>query len=313
MRDLALREPNYEPKTIDRKGGRKMKRLIRQSENKTGFTIVELLTVMSIIVILIGLLVPSLNAARRYASDVKQRAQFHSINAALELFKNEFEAYPDSNALDPSGLQYCGAMKLAEATVGQDLKGFNPNSTFKRADFGTAAASCPTPAPLYPPVDCPDHPTYADNIKSRKMYLPSENANAFQLASIYDSSTIGTTFDPNTFVLCDVYSRVTNKSTGRKIGMPILYYRANVGRTTHGYSLADNIYESGDNQKLVDLGMPWNPGSVHPMTTTPQKFYDETTNRNVPSGPWPYRADSYILISAGFDGQYGTPDDIFNF
>jgi len=27
----------------------------------------------------------------------------------------------------------------------------------------------------------------------------------------------------------------------------------------------------------------------------------------------PYRAGSYILISAGKDGLYGSPDDIFNF
>jgi hypothetical protein len=29
--------------------------------------------------------------------------------------------------------------------------------------------------------------------------------------------------------------------------------------------------------------------------------------------PWPYRPDSYILISAGADGLYGTGDDITNF
>jgi len=28
---------------------------------------------------------------------------------------------------------------------------------------------------------------------------------------------------------------------------------------------------------------------------------------------WPYRPDSYILISAGADGYYGTADDITNF
>ena len=36
-------------------------------------------------------------------------------------------------------------------------------------------------------------------------------------------------------------------------------------------------------------------------------------NPKVPGGFWPYRADSYILISAGPDGLYGTGDDITNF
>jgi hypothetical protein len=29
--------------------------------------------------------------------------------------------------------------------------------------------------------------------------------------------------------------------------------------------------------------------------------------------PLPYRADSFILISAGKDGDFGTADDVFNF
>ncbi len=27
----------------------------------------------------------------------------------------------------------------------------------------------------------------------------------------------------------------------------------------------------------------------------------------------PYRSDSFILLSAGFDGEYGTRDDVYNF
>ena len=83
-----------------------MKRTQRQSKRRAAFTIIELLTVMSIIVILIGLLVPALNMVRRFAQGVRQHAQLHSIDAALELFNNEFNGYPDSSALDPMGESY---------------------------------------------------------------------------------------------------------------------------------------------------------------------------------------------------------------
>ncbi len=77
-----------------------MKRVSNNQHSRHGFTIIELLTVMSIIIILIGLLVPSLNRVKRYSMDVKQRAQFHSIAVALDLFNAEFDGYPDSNAMD---------------------------------------------------------------------------------------------------------------------------------------------------------------------------------------------------------------------
>ena len=71
-----------------------MKSILKQSSRKKAFTIIELLTVMSIIVILIGVLVPALNNVRRYAKKVQQKAQFHSIGAAIELFSNENDGYP---------------------------------------------------------------------------------------------------------------------------------------------------------------------------------------------------------------------------
>lgn len=105
-------------------------RQTRQSKSRA-FTIIELLTVMSIIVILIGLLVPALNQVRRYALGVKQNAQFNAIRAALELFRTESGGdYPESSARDSDNLPYCGAMKLCEAMMGQDLLGYHPQSRF---------------------------------------------------------------------------------------------------------------------------------------------------------------------------------------
>jgi type II secretory pathway pseudopilin PulG len=298
-----------------------------RADKKTGFTIVELLTVMSIIIILIGLLVPALNRVRRYATRVKQKAQFHSIAVALDLFNAEYEGYPPSGAKDQDDKPYCGAMKLAEAMVGEDLKGFDLNSRFRVADIPTWY---PSPAPV--PTDHPAYENYVDKLKSRRMYLQLENANAYWLTDIYSSAHLTGVYkpDPCYMVLCDAYVRTM--ATGNKVGMPILYYKADINKNEHNRTMPAvcggghyNIYDRCDNQDLVDIPLPWvsPPGPVHPMATTGSPtllpgvnsdagiFYDKTRNAKAPDRP--YMADSYILISAGFDGEYGTSDDIFNF
>ena len=45
----------------------------------------------------------------------------------------------------------------------------------------------------------------------------------------------------------------------------------------------------------------------------PTRFYKNTQSDQITTTRRPYRADQYILISAGPDGEYGTADDICNF
>jgi type II secretory pathway pseudopilin PulG len=299
-----------------------MKPITKQSDKKTAFTIIELLTVMSIIVILIGLLVPSLNMVKRYAKDVRQRAQFHSIDSALELFNGEWGNYPPSAALDEkeSAVHYCGAMKLCEAMVGQDLMGFHPKSLFLQD--GTDGTS--TTSYIYSVSGSNFNPP-ADNLRARKIYL-QQTTDAYKMSHLYSDAT-AKNFNVNSYVLCDVYNRVKHRESGKKIGMPILYYRANTFNTIHdpcsGTAIPptwdnDNgyIYNYWDNQELLELGLPpTGTDTDHPLSL-PAKFYavtkDTRISSDVKSGR-PYRPDSYILISAGFDGIYGTDDDVFNF
>ncbi len=291
-----------------------MKAVAKQSGERAAFTIVELLTVMSIIVILIGLLIPALNRVKIYATGVKQKAQFHSIDAALELFNNEFDGYPDSGALDPTNLAYCGAMKLCEAMMGWDLLGFHTNSTFRRE--GTALDG----TPLYDPTDLSAR---------RGPFLPLESANAYRLGDICPVTSPGfASFDPTNFVLCDVYAR---QMENVKAGMPILYYKANATNSLHlQFNTSspalpplgpdqpeNNIYNYFDNQELLDLGKPWiattaSTGRTHNMADY-LEFYRQTRSHKIDE-PWrPYRAETYILISAGYDNEYGTADDICNY
>ncbi len=286
-----------------------MRPVAKHAGQRAAFTIVELLTVMSIIVILIGLLVPALNKVKRYAMDVKQKAQFHSMDAAIELFNNEFGWYPPSEAVDTQNQSYCGAMKLCEAIMGKDLLGFHTNAAF-RSDGLDATGT----------IQCyPSSPT-SDNLKSRKgPYLQAENANAYRMDAIYGQDNVGT-FLPETFVLCDVYDR--QMTSGEKTGMPILYYKANTAYNMHDPTLpmeatnnAGNIYNYLDNQDLVVLGKPWDQSKeAHKLGDEgAERFYQNTQSDKISTAIRPFRPDTYILISAGWDAEYGTADDICNF
>ena len=277
-----------------------MKSLTKKSDKKAAFTIVELLTVMSIIVILIGLLVPALNIVKKYAKEVKQRAQFHSIGVALEFFNGEFETYPDSSATDSDGAEYCGAMKLAEAMVGKDLMGVHPDSIFNSSGQDHTGTS------LY----------VQETMNARKgPYLPIENANAYNVSDVYKTYS---SFDSNSKVLCDVFGQVISNGTGERIGMPILYYKAHPSRMLYNAAQHSNsIYDYMDNQNLLLLGKPWETDTElkkHELSFNDgERFYLNTTNPQVTNVTVPYNKDTYILISAGYDGEYGTSDDICNF
>jgi type II secretory pathway pseudopilin PulG len=287
-----------------------MRPVARQTSERAAFTIVELLTVMSIIVILIGLLVPALNKVRRYATDVKQRAQFHSMDAAIELFNNEVGWYPPSEALDGMNMPYCGAMKLCEAIMGKDLLGFHKDSVFRQDGMDATGT-----VQLYP-----DNPP-PNNLKARKgPYLQAESANAYRLQSIYGASNVGS-FLGDTFMLCDVYER--QMTSNEKTGMPILYYKANTANNMHDPAAvmtttdsAGNIYNYMDNLDLLKLGKPWqSSGSAQTPHALTDKavFYELTKSEKISTAVRPVKPDTYILMSAGWDGEYGTADDIYNF
>ncbi|MGB2865183.1 MAG: type II secretion system protein [Sedimentisphaerales bacterium] len=289
---------------------------------KTGLTIIELLIVLGIIAILVGLLVPSLSAVKKMAKETKQKAQFSTIEMALIAFKNDDGDYPPSanNIGD-----YCGSQKLAEALLGWDLLGFHPNSDF--TSNGTNGAG----------VFVYDNSDTVLFGQRKGPYLEQATTNAFTLGSIFWNGT--GSLEANTHVICDVFNTATARlpnGTTMKAGTPVLYYKANPSSKSMNPAgpaeFVNQIYNANDNMALINLGSPPPDSRAHKLgdddgifdptppfsgySGTGEYFYNslyKIRDPKITARAWPYRPDSYILISAGADGLYGTPDDICNF
>lgn len=304
-----------------------------------GFTIVELLTVMAVIAVLIGLLVPALNLVKDHAKEIQQKAQFHGIDVGLEVFKTEFGTYPDSHendletgTLDPAN--YGGAAKLAEALVGWDLLGIHPKTGFRSNGYNTFTVGGVSQELLvYDTALGLKAGTYqeasgAANIEARKsLMVELENANAFRMMDVYGTGNAGS-FNEENYVLCDVFAR--RRVSSVKTGMPILYFKARdfqfqdynaSGDPMNGTQDLNDIYDYTDNQALILLETAEAISKDHELEngiggTGFEKFEQMILNPQVFNASGikrPYRAETYILISAGKDGNYGTADDIFNF
>jgi prepilin-type N-terminal cleavage/methylation domain-containing protein len=297
----------------------KNKRLIRQihppyvvAGKCGGFTLMELLIVLAIISLLVGLLLPALSAVRKAAREAKQRAQLTTIELGISAFKNDYGDYPPSSPEFTTTyvFNYCGSQKLSEALLGWDLLGFHPKSAWRADGYDTAGNK------VYLNTD--------QNLSERKgPYLELATANAFRLGNIFANTD---PVDPAPYVICDVFGvKKITLATGKTAvaGMPILYYKADTSKKSITppdffnliYNVLDNHYlisakEQEDRIKHGNTRI-WNPLSDD--TGNFQFFYNYITDPKITARPWPYRPDSYILISAGADGFYGTPDDIRNF
>ncbi len=301
---------------------------------KPAFTLVELLTVLAIVALLVSLLIASLTMIRNNAKEAKQKSQFTEIGLALTAFRNDYGDYPPSSYPNPPG-DYCGAQKLAEALLGLDLMGFHPDSHWQadgRNNIPITVAGTAYPVDGYFFYN-PANPVDMD--KRRGPYLELGTESAFKLGDLFGTALTATTpqLAANTYVICDSYSvKKVTISPGHtaKAGMPILYYRADTTKKTFDGAPfppppgSQDIYKCADNFPLIQVAeladgtQP--PEPDHPLSATngtyfysplykiiDQKIFSATMK------PWPHRPDSYILISAGIDGKYGTEDDILNF
>jgi prepilin-type N-terminal cleavage/methylation domain-containing protein len=103
-----------------------------------GFTLIELLTVIAIIGILAGIIIPTTGAVRTSAKKAQTKAQFSQWSQAMVLYKQEYGFYPPVNR---ATYGTAVANKLNSAAFAAALTGKQLN--------GTAFASSATTADLF--------------------------------------------------------------------------------------------------------------------------------------------------------------------
>jgi type II secretory pathway pseudopilin PulG len=245
---------------------------------------------------------------------------------------------------------YCGAQKLAEALLGWDLMGFHPKTAW-RADGYSGAGIAPGNSTEFS-YD-PGRVRSIATLSERKgPFLDVSRANAFRMSELYPAIPNKPYLLCDVYRVRKLTDKTTGKTVfaGSPI---LYYKANTANKTIDGNNiyappptppqirLTNRIYDATDNQlitQLLKLNAYGPTGMRHPLGysvgTDYPVFYDYVhpyptlgpppvfggngrgygiRDSKFTNPDRPYNPDSYILISAGPDGYYGTEDDIHNY
>lgn len=88
------------------------------SHFKKGFTLVELLVVISVIGVLSALLVANFVGVRERAGDASKKANLRQLKTALRLYYNDYQRYPAQSGVTFAG---CGAAGTSNCSPGGEF------------------------------------------------------------------------------------------------------------------------------------------------------------------------------------------------
>jgi prepilin-type N-terminal cleavage/methylation domain-containing protein len=100
-----------------------------------GFTLVELLVVISIIGILTSVVAVNANTARRQSRDAKRKADIQNVAGALELYRATNHLYPFGPAVDYGSLR--STLSVYSSNIPSDPTNASPGYIYKSDATGS--------------------------------------------------------------------------------------------------------------------------------------------------------------------------------
>jgi prepilin-type N-terminal cleavage/methylation domain-containing protein len=137
----------------------KMTSSSRTKSSRTGFTLVELLVVMGIILVLMGLALPMITRAYRNGVRARMQADLQVIAAGLDAYKADFKDIPRSDPLDGTwgGSKFTGHLRGAGMLCWALVAPGNATGTGGDGANGPGFRIRTTEGQVYGPYINPDH------------------------------------------------------------------------------------------------------------------------------------------------------------
>jgi prepilin-type N-terminal cleavage/methylation domain-containing protein len=298
---------------------------------RAGFTMIELLTVVGIIVVLIAILLPVVASVQRKAREADTSQEINRLATAAQNYYNDYRAYPgpvpDTKIAGFNGVAAPPGLNITGVTVVTASENFllgilgglknsaqtavSPQIAYDLTLVGKGPQSL---NPLTPKQSVP----YAD-------FNPAELPPKDAITGAYsDYKTMAPALVAPTMADSVIPEFFDHFATPK----PIIYVRARVGQTqivdstnaqyysgemfpywvvlgTGGAVSTFPTYEPGINKK--GAGTDYSSGVNQVWYNTANDLFKHPT---IGDGVTPRNKDTFILISAGADGIWGTKDDI---
>ena len=258
---------------------------------RRAFTLIELLVVISILGLLVSILVPTVGLAKRAARVAETQALIHSLQTGLESFKSDglnsrflSGDYPESEFVIAMNGPYegstpytmYGAQSLVLALVGPDLQG--------TAGFGLSYGAGPPAWTENRYADDSGYPRFGPYVDVTGLEIedPTEDDSKCEMRHVLGAEA------EHAPVFLDPF------------GMPILYYKADTSGDT-----IEEIYQLHQNQPYIAAPELEEYSAFAGMEDDDELWTDFVEDDREFAEDHPYRADSFILLSAGPDKWFG--------